>query len=138
MPFVTGPETQPGVADGIRAVFDAPDRPEGGRRPEIVANRHRLTDPSLASRLGESIPQRLTAFAPPARHRRRLRTSNMPGRIDEEIRRRTRVAGLSPCDSSVPRPFTAVRMKISEDRESNRRYSMTGTGRPDRLQAWKL
>jgi transposase-like protein len=126
--FVPKPEMRAEVADGIRGVFDAPDRPEAERQLEIVVKRYRATCPRLAGWLEENIPEGLTAFALPARHRRRLRTSNMLERLNEEIKRRTRVAGIFPSDSSALRLISAVLMEISEDWETNRKYLTMGPG----------
>jgi transposase-like protein len=128
MAFVPRPEMRSQVAEGIRAVFDAPDRCEARRQLEIVAKRHRAKAPKLAEWLEENIPEGLTVFALPARHRRRLRTSNMVERLNEEIKRRTRVAGLFPSDASVLRLISAVVMEISEEWETNRKYLTMGPG----------
>ncbi|MDB5349335.1 MAG: transposase [Planctomycetota bacterium] len=120
--FVPRPEMRAEVAEGLCAVFDAADRPEAERQLGIVVKRYRATAPRLAAWLEENIPEDLTVFALPARHRRRLRTSNMLERLNEEIKRRTRVAGLLPNDSSALRLISAVLMVISEEWETNRKY----------------
>ena len=43
-------------------------------------------------------------------------------RLNEEMKRRTRVAGLFPNDASALRLVSAVLMEISEDWETNRKY----------------
>ncbi|WP_435006471.1 IS256 family transposase [Tundrisphaera lichenicola] len=128
MAFVPKPEMRTQVAEGIRAVFDAPDRPEAQRQLEIVVKRYRAKAPRLAEWLEEDIPEGLTVFALAARHRRRLRTSNMVERLNEEIKRRTRVAGLFPNDASALRLISAVAMEISEEWEMNRKYLTMGPG----------
>jgi transposase-like protein len=120
--FLPRPSLRPQVVASLRAVFDAPDRPEAERQLEIAVKKYRTSAPGLADRLEANVPQGLTIFALPASHRRRLRTSNMPERLNEEIKRRTRVAGLFPNDASALRPVSAVLMEISEDRETNRKY----------------
>ena len=50
-----------------------------------------------------------------ADHRRRLRTSNIAERVNEEIRRRTRVARIFPNPESCERLIAAIVMEISED-----------------------
>ena len=72
------------------------------------------------------MPEALTVFAAPRPHRRRLRTSNMLGRLNEELKRRTRVAGLFPDDASLLRLVSAVLMEVSEDWETNRKYLTMG------------
>ena len=49
-------------------------------------------------------------------------------RLNEEIRRRTRVAGLFSNEASALRLVCAVLMEISEDWETNRRYLTMGPG----------
>ncbi len=106
----------------LRAVFDAPDRAEAERQLEIAVKKYRTTAPRLADWLEANVPQGLTVFALPASHRRRLRTSNMLERLNEEIKRRTRVAGLFPNEASALRLVSAVLMEISEEWETNRKY----------------
>jgi putative transposase len=120
--FLPKPSLKPQVVASLRAVFDAPDRPEAERQLEIAVKKYRTSAPGLADWLEANVPQGLTIFALPASHRRRLRTSNMLERLNEEIKRRTRVAGLFPNDASALRLVSAVLMEISEDWETNRRY----------------
>lgn len=122
MAFVPKPALRPRVVASLRAVFDAPDRPEAERQLDLAVKKYRTSAPKLAEWLEANVPQGLTAFALPASHRRRLRTSNMLERLNEEIKRRTRVAGLFPNDASALRLVSAVLMEISEDWETNRKY----------------
>ena len=116
------PSLKPQVVASLRAVFDAPDRPEAERPLEIAVKKYRTSAPGLAEWLETNVPQGLTIFALPVPHRRRLRTSNMLERLNEEIKRRTRVAGLFPNDASALRLVSAVLMEIREDWETNRKY----------------
>ena len=61
-------------------------------------------------------------FAFPRSHGRRLRTSNVVERLSQEIKRRTRVAGLFPNEASLLRLVTAVLMEISEEWETEKIY----------------
>ena len=80
----------------------------------------------LSDWLEANILEGLAVFAVPRSHRRRLRTSNMLERLNEELKRRTRVAGLFPNDASLLRLVTAVLMEVSEDWETNRKYLTMG------------
>jgi putative transposase len=126
MAFVPRSAMRTQVAAGIRAVFDAPDRPEAQRQLEIVVKKYRTSAPKLAEWLEQNVPEGLTIFALPPSHRRRLRTSNMLERLNEEIKRRTRVAGLFPNEASALRLVSAVLMEISEDWETGRKYLTMG------------
>ena len=110
------------VAGDLRAVFNAPDRREADRQLALAIERHRDQAPQLADWMGENIPQGLTVFALPAAHRRRLRTSNMLERLNQEIKRRTRVATLFPNEASLLRLLSAVLMEQSEEWETGKTY----------------
>jgi putative transposase len=126
MAYVPKPAMRSQVTADIKAVFDAPDRPEAERLLAIAVKRHAPSAPRLAEWLEVNVPEGLTIFGLPRGHRRRLRTSNMLERLNEEIKRRTRVAGLFPSEASALRLVSAVLMEISEDWETNRRYLTMG------------
>jgi putative transposase len=114
------------VGASLRAIFDAPDCPEAERQVELAVTKSRATAPKLAEWLEANVPEGLTVFALPPSHRRRLRTTKMLERINQEIKRRTRVATLFPNEASALRLVSAVLMEISEDWETNRKYLMMG------------
>jgi transposase-like protein len=71
----------------------------------------------------ENLREGVTTFSFPPTHRRRLRTTNLVERINEEIRRRTRVARLFPSEASCQRLVSAVVMEIAEDwQTADKRY----------------
>jgi putative transposase len=122
MGFVPRPSMRKGVVASIRAVFDAPDRTEAQRQLEIAVKRYQASAPKLAGWLEQNLPEGLAVFALPSSHRRRLRTINMLERLNKELKRRTRVAGLFPNEASALRLVSAVAMEISEEWETNRKY----------------
>ncbi|QDV38868.1 IS256 family transposase [Tautonia plasticadhaerens] len=122
MAFVPKPGMRKAVVASLRAVFDAPDRTEAERQLDIAVRKYRATAPRLAEWLEANVPEGLAVFALPPSHRRRLRTINMLERLNKELKRRTRVAGLFPNEASALRLVSAVAMEISEDWETNRRY----------------
>lgn len=110
------------VAASLRAVFDAPDRPEAERQLGLAVAKYRGKAPKLAEWLEANAAEGLAVFALPPPHRRRLRTSNMLERLNKELKRRTRVAGLFPNEPSALRLVSAVAMEISEEWETGRKY----------------
>ena len=122
MAFVPKPGMRKPVVASLRAVFDAPDRPEAERQLDLAVKKYRATAPKLAEWLEANVPQGLAVFALPASHRRRRRTVNMLERLNKELKRRTRVAGLFPNEASALRLVTAVAMEISDEWETNRKY----------------
>jgi putative transposase len=72
--------------------------------------------------LETNIPEGLTVFAFPEAQRRVLRTTNGLERVNQEIRRRTRVVGIFPNDGACLRLVSAIAMEISEEWESGKAY----------------
>jgi putative transposase len=111
------------VAADIRAIFNAPDQHEAERLLEMFVERNQKTAPKLANWAEEALPEGFTVFSLPPAHRRRLRTTNLVERLNEEIRRRTRVARLFPNEASCLRLVSAVLMEIAEDwQTADKRY----------------
>jgi transposase-like protein len=111
------------VAADIRSIFTAPDRNEAQLLLEKFLSRYETTAPQLAKWAEEAIPEGFTVFALPASHRRRLRTTNLLERVNEEIKRRTRVARLFPSEASCLRLVSAILMEIADDwQTADKRY----------------
>lgn len=110
------------VADDIRSVFNAPDRAEAERLIEIIANRHEKKAPRLADWMRENLHQGLAVFALPPAHRRRMRTTNLMERTNQEIKRRTRVARVFPNEASCLRLVSAVLIEIAEEWQTGKVY----------------
>ena len=111
------------VAADIRSIFNAPDKGEAQLLLEKFLTRHEKTAPKLVTWAEEAIPEGFTVFALPATHRRRLRTTNLLERVNEEIKRRTRVARLFPNEASCLRLVSAILMEISDDwQTADKRY----------------
>ena len=115
------------VAADLKAVFDAPDRPEAERQLALVAAALRGAGAAAGRVDGSEHARGPDGVRAARRHRRRLRTSNMLERLNEEIKRRTRVAGLFPNEASALRLVSAVLMEISEEWETNRKYLTMGS-----------
>ena len=110
------------VAADIRAVFNAPNRPEAERLLAQAVEEYEKSASKLSAWLWDNVSEGLTCFAFPPQHRRRLRTANPVERLHREIRRRSRVVGLFPNEASCLRLVTAVVMEMSEDWQTGRIY----------------
>ena len=110
------------VARAIRSVFDSPSRSAAELRlKEIVAD-YAKSAPKLAAWLEENLPQGFTVFSLPTAHQQRLRTSNALERVNQELKRRTRVARVFPNESSLLRLITALLAETSEEWETGKIY----------------
>lgn len=110
------------VAQDLRNVFNAADRPEAERLLQMTADKYREQAPKLAQWMEANIPEGLTVFGIPAAHRKRLRTTNAVERLNKEIARRTRVATLFPNEASLLRLASAVLVEMDEEWQTGKRY----------------
>jgi transposase-like protein len=120
--YVPKDEMKEQAAADIRAVFNAPDAKEAERLLTKVVASYEKSAPRLSAWMAESLPEGLTVFAFPAKHRKRIRTTNCVERLNREIKRRTRVVSIFPNAASCLRLVTAVLMEASEDWQSDNCY----------------
>lgn len=106
----------------IRDVFDAPDLASALARSQDVADKWRRAHPSVASAIDEEIEECLTVFHFPAAHRKRMRTTNGLERLNQEIKRRTRVVRIFPNETSCLRLVSALCVEKSDEWVTGRRY----------------
>jgi transposase-like protein len=120
--YVPKQELKKKVAADIRNIFNATSDEEAKRLISQLVVKYEKSAPRLAAWAEENLMEGLTVLQFPADHWRRIRTSNVIERVNEEIRRRTRVAGIFPNDASCLRLVSAVLMEISEDWETGKVY----------------
>jgi putative transposase len=120
--YVPKMEMKRSVAADIRAIFNAPDRQEADNLLKRTVEKYHKTAPKLADWMEANLPEGLTVYAFPESHRRLLRTTNGVERLNQEVRRRTRVARLFPNETSCLRLVSAVLMEISEEWETGKVY----------------
>jgi len=110
------------VAEDLRMIFNAPNRSTAEAYLAQIVQKYAKTASRLADWIEQNIPEGLTVFSFPAAHQRRLRTSNCLERLNEEIRRRTRVARIFPNEAACLRLVSAVLMEFHEDWQVDKRY----------------
>jgi putative transposase len=110
------------VARAIRSVFDSPSRPAAETRLKEIVAHYAKSAPKLSAWMEENLPQGLTVFALPLAHQKRLRTSNALERVNQELKRRTRVARVFPNEASLLRLVTALLAETSDEWESGKIY----------------
>ena len=110
------------VAADIRTIFNAPDQAsaEAYLRENVVKYQDQAT--KLADWMETNLPQGLTVLAFPSSHQRRIGTVNVVERLNQEIRRRTRVVNIFPNEASCLRLISAIEMEYSEAWQTGRRY----------------
>jgi putative transposase len=120
--YVPRLEQRADVARAIRSVFQSAGRAAAEQRLKEILAQYALSAPRLAAWLEENLPQGFTVFSLPLAHQSRLRTSNALERINQEIKRRTRVARVFPNETSLLRLVTALLCETSEEWETGKIY----------------
>lgn len=103
------------VSETIRSIFDAPNKMEAERLLKLAVKGYETKASHLANWMEENLPEGLTIFGFPKKHQKRIRTSNMVERLNREIKRRTRVAGIFPNEASALRLISALLMETHEN-----------------------
>jgi len=120
--YVPKKSMQKQVSDDIADIFAAPDGKLAQARLKYYVEKYAKSAPKLSEWMEENLPQGLTVFQLPAKHCKRMRTTNPLERLHEELKRRTRVARLFPNEASLLRLVSAIEMEISEDWIAGKRY----------------
>jgi putative transposase len=107
----------------LRAIFAAPDREQALGIASTVAQKWRKKGhEKVACHLEEHIEECLSCLAFPESHRRRIRTTNGLERLNQEIKRRTRVVRIFPNREACLRLVSALAVEQSEEWLTGRRY----------------
>lgn len=120
--YVPRKDMQTEVTQDIRNIFNAPDRLKAETYLKEAVQKYQKTASKLADWMEANIPEGLTVFSFPAAHWRKIRTDNQVERLNEEIRRRTKVIGVFPNEASCLRLVSALLMEKSEIWETGKIY----------------
>ncbi len=117
----TSPRHRADIAAHAKLVLQAPDIEEARRRLNDFVERFEKKAPKAVACLEEAFEDAMAIIALPEKYRKRLRTTNMQERLNEEIRRRERVIRIFPNDESALRLIGAL---LAEQNEAwqERRY----------------
>lgn len=102
------------VAAAARLVLQAPDMAEARRRlAEFIARFAKVAPKSVAC-MEAGFEDAMAVMSLPEKYRKRLRSTNMQERLNEEIRRRERVIRIFPNDESAMRLIGALLAEQNE------------------------
>jgi putative transposase len=110
------------LAEDLREIFAATIPQQALTAAEAVAARWEPSHPAVARLLEEAVEDCLACLAFPRAHRLRIRTTNGLERLNQEIKRRTRVVRIFPNATACLRLVTALCVEQSEEWVSGRRY----------------
>jgi putative transposase len=107
----------------LRGIFAATSREQALEIASTVAKTWREKgNEKVAEHLEEHLEECLCCLAFPESHRRRIRTTNGLERLNQEIKRRTRVVRIFPNKQACLRLVTALAVEQSEEWLTGRRY----------------
>ena len=113
------------LASDLRAIFAAPAREQALQIASWVAEKWRKKkkgNEKVAEHIEEHVEECLACLAFPESHRRRIRTTNGLERLNQEIKRRTRVVRIFPNSEACVRLVSALAVEQSEEWLTGRRY----------------
>lgn len=105
------------IANDIRKIFNATDKIEADKYTQEIISKYEKNEPKFTKWLEENIHESLTVFSLELSefNRKRLRTSNVLERLNQSIKKRTRVVRIFPNIESCSRLVGALLMEKSEE-----------------------
>ena len=110
------------IAQSVRDIYQALNANEARSRMRQTVEKYQKKAPKFSLWLEENIEEGLSFFEFPRDHWKKIRTNNPSERINQEFKRRTRVARLFPNIESCERLITAIGVEIHEEWVSGKRY----------------
>jgi transposase-like protein len=110
------------LAEALRGIFGAASLTQARAAARACVSDWKSSHPLVAAKIDEEVEDCLACYDFPAAHRARIRTTNGLERLNQELKRRTRVVRIFPNREAVRRLVTALAMEQSEEWISGRRY----------------
>jgi putative transposase len=112
------------AADRMSTITNAATLDEARKQLQAAVTAFEERYPKVAALLDEHGEEILAVYQLPERHRKKMRTTNMLERENEELKRRTRVVRIFPNEASCLRLTTALAMETSEEWQGRRYLDM--------------
>lgn len=110
------------IGQTVRDIYQALDQEEAQRRVKEAAQKYEKKAPKFCKWIEENAVEAMAFYKRPREHWKKVRTVNIVERVNEEVKRRTRVARLFPNEASCERLVTAVVVEIHEEWISGKKY----------------
>jgi putative transposase len=112
------------VAQDLKAIFKVRRRKTAEALAEEFVSLYEKSYPKAVSVFEAGIEDALTYLRYPGSHHGRIRTTNMLERLFEEVKRRTRVVGVFPNETSASTLATEIALRSSEQWAMKRYLTM--------------
>jgi len=106
----------------LKDIFAATSKEDAITRKNHLVDKLEPVKQELANWVDEEIESCLSVYNLPPPHRRRMKSTNMIERFNQELKRRSRVIRIFPNDGSCMRVLGTLCMEQSEEWETNRIY----------------
>jgi len=110
------------LVKAIKYIWESDKIDEAREKVKQVISFYEKRMPKIADYIEETIEETLNVLTLPSNHRRRMCSTNMLERLNQEIKRRTKVVRIFPNENSCLRLVSSVLLEIHEDWISSRRY----------------
>src|SRR5690554_2748923 len=112
---------QPEVKEELRKLYDAVDIDSARSVRDQIISKYEDKAPRAMTLLDEAFDDVTAVLILSFKYRKKLRTTNMVERLNQEIRRRERVIRIFPNEASVIRLMGALLIELDEKWQSGRR-----------------
>lgn len=116
------------VAQDVRDILTASSLQSANALLKEFMTNWQKEEPRLVAWAEANIPEGFAVFELPKCQRKHLRTTNLIERMNQELKRRSRVVRIWPNQESCLRLFSAVLMEVHEEWFIGRRYLPMGEG----------
>ncbi len=120
--YVPKKEMKEEISQSVRDIFNCPNMDLALACKKSTVEKYEKTAPTFSKWLEENIEEGLVFFKFPASHWKKIRTSNAMERLNQEIKRRSRVVRVFPNKESCERLVTAILQETHEEWISGKIY----------------
>lgn len=106
----------------MQSIFNSADGQRARELLSLCVLRYQGRYETVSEMLEDSVDSILACFSLPEGHRRRMRTTNLLERYNQEIKRRTKVVRIFPNEEAALRLIAALAAEQSEEWLSGRKY----------------
>lgn len=103
------------MCQSVKDIYQGLDKADANNRLKTIVERYKNKASKFCDWLQEHFIEGLTYYDFPSEHWRKIRTTNGVERMNQEQKRRTRVARLFPSISSYERLVITIAMRIHEE-----------------------
>jgi transposase-like protein len=121
----------------LKDIFSAPDREDARFRKNRLLRELEAVKPRVAEWIDEEIESCFSVYSLPESHQRRMKSTNMLERFNQELKRRSRVIRIFPNEASCLRVLGMLCLEQSEEWETGRIYlDMQSDKKDDKNKEW--